>query len=219
MFDLPGLKAVCVFVNSLTNFKIMTNLTKSLAVGLVAIGSVSSIQASPIEFIFSGTASGILDNVPFSSDPFQIDLFGNTSDIGFSFGAGIPAIKGLTGTVAISGVLSDTMTAPLYVFDNQKVNTLGFGVIGSEDWLDLGENPALHTYGLSTSFASLSITANFDPSFDLTTSGGYVFFTSVSDTSFQAITSASVPDGGETLALFGTSLSALACLRRRTRSK
>jgi hypothetical protein len=200
---------------------IMTKFIKHLAVGVVAIGSALSIQADPAEYIFTGTASGSLDGSRFFGDAFQFDFFGDASDSSTAeFGSGVYSINsGLTATVTIFGVGSDTLSSTLlYVFNNQNFSVAGFGTEDAFDFLDIGPNAAFTTYDLTSSLGPIAAPVAFSGDYSLQTAGGSLLLDRVSGTAFQAIVeSQGVPDGGMTMALLGAGFSALVGFGRRFR--
>jgi hypothetical protein len=187
-----------------------------------------TLRASPVEYIFSGDASGSLGSSSFGPSSFQVDIYGDTSDVGI-FTPGIPQITTFSSaTITISGLGTSGLTDPLYVYDNQINFVDGFSVgFGNNtpffpvdpDWLDITGIPGLGSYGLVTNYGPQTGSALFPftagNNFALDTSNGGVTFSSLENPTFQAIVSGQVPDSGATLGLLGLALAGVASLRRK----
>src|SRR5688500_10896077 len=98
----------------------------SLLAGLLLSATAS---AAPITFIFTGTGSGALNEVPFESLDFTITATGDT-DARQTFGQGY-FIDHLTATLDVAGYETQTFTTPTRTFVNNSSNVVGFSHAGS----------------------------------------------------------------------------------------
>ena len=195
----------------------MRNLFTSLAAGLVAFGCLLNLKAEPIEFIYSGDASGYLNGNIFSGVPFDYVLYGDTSNLTYA-APGIPILpisettfnfagEGSGGTIYAGTGISVTE------FDNQNGSFGGWTIQypyfpGAQKEVDLGPSPVFATYNLASSLGPVPVTflnQPFATGDNFYTDSGTISLLEANLTTFQA----TVPDGGITLGFLAASLCAL----------
>jgi hypothetical protein len=120
-----------------------------------------SAHAVPISFTFSGTGYGTIGpgiSYPTFDDVFfTVQIDADTDNIVYAGSPTIPALLNLAGT--ITGAFEDTpktysFVEPLYVFNNQDNQAVGFGNNSQWDLIDLHvQNVGLDVYDLKSSFA------------------------------------------------------------------
>ena len=178
--------------------------------------------AAPVTYIFKGTIAGTLDGVSVQG-ALTLTVTGDTDDVtvqsGNQYRLEVPAN---VPTFDLEGSGSFVITNDSYVFDNQALGVLGFGVLGLPvaccDIIQHRVGDTYENYDLKSSFGPLDAPSN--PSLgdwiDVPTSAGPFTVTRMENNSFQAIV-ASVPEPGA-LALMLLALLPLAMpgvLRRR----
>jgi hypothetical protein len=185
-----------------------------LLVAAVLCGSgLSPAQATPITYTFTGTGSGDLAGNSFFDVFFKVAIPGDTANVETTtYGPDTPTITGLTGTIALTGVGTGTFSNPLYVFNNQTNEAVGFGDFINFDLIDLFvPGKGLATYDLRTSFGPIT---DPNPYFSQFTSVGLSIGTlSFSGVSNATFTAEVVPLPG-TLLLLGSGLTGLLGWRR-----
>ena len=190
---------------------------KLTAAAIAATALILSVaaHASPITLEFTGTGADLtLGSAVYNDVNFSVEMVADTSAIDTTT-PGIPTYDSLTATMTISG--GPTVTIPVYVFNNQDTQAVGFGTLVNYDLFDLADQGVgLNTYGLTTAFGPIS-TSNIealDQWTNVSTSGGNMSVSSVALGTFQAVTSSSVPEPG-TLGLLGLGLAALVLASRK----
>lgn len=144
-------------------------MKQSIAVILTALAlllvHVPKSEATPIDYIFSGTGSGNLICNPcgqtnFADVAVQITVWADTNDITNLSGPNIFTVLAMAATIDIGGVGTATFTEEVGVFSNNNNNVIGLsrfnGNFGQSDLLDLDNS--LLTYDLASDFGPI-----FDP--------------------------------------------------------
>jgi len=167
-----------------------TSLAILLIIVVICIVAVNPAQATPITFSFTGAGSGNLDTTVFTDVAFEVLISADTDDVSYDiYGPDIPIIEDLSGTIDISGVGIGTFVEPLYVFDNQTTNAVGFGNRTEYDLIDLPViSVGLDTYDLTTYFGPITDQDPFFGQFvNVKLSIGALTFTSMSYATFTAV--------------------------------
>jgi hypothetical protein len=177
--------------------------TATLAVSIAA-------HSAPIRLSFIGTGTDLtLGGIAYSGVNFSVSMTADTNEIDTATSS-IPTYDLLTATMSVSG--GPTVTFPVYVFDNQNVQGVGFGSAPLNfDLLDLDDSGVgLNTYGLTTAFGPISTSdlVALSQWSDIPTSGGALTVASVDLGTFEATMGSSVPEPG-TLRLLALGLAAL----------
>jgi hypothetical protein len=194
---------------------LMLSVTLFMLVGLLA----RPAQAQNILYTFSGVGAGDLDGADFGATDFVVSIFADTANIQ-ELNPDVFSIPNLTGTIDITGVGLLTFTQPLYVFNNQPAEVVGFGDAQRADLIDLGLlGVGLDTYQLDTAFGPITDPTPFFSQFvDAGTSGGPLTFTSMRDGTFTAtLVGQAVPEPGTLGLLLTAGLSGSFVARRRSR--
>lgn len=197
--------------------------TKIISALLTAAALTLSIaaHASPITLTFTAKNADLtLGSTAYDGVNFSVSMFADTTDLDTTkFGPSTPSYDNLTATMSISG--GPSVTFPVYVFNNQEVQAVGFGNNATLDLFDLKvPGVGLSSYELTTAFGPIStsdVTALNQWS-DLATSGGSMTVSSVALGSFQAMTGSSVPEPG-TFGLLGIGLLGLLLASRRRENR
>jgi PEP-CTERM motif len=188
-----------------------------LVCSLILIAFTQPADASPITYVFSGTASGTVGNTNFRNALLTVSATGDTSAVtGISGGTFSSNFPGGGVTFSVSGIGSGTFSNSSYVFDDQNDfgGMVGFGVNGITKCCDiigiLGTDfgsTAFATYNLQSPIGPLGfvtdpVVGDWD---NVPTLLGNMTVNSYTNVSFQAgaITNAPEPSS---LLLLGTGL-------------
>ena len=100
----------------------------SLSAALVLLAGVPSLAtAMPITFFFTGTGSGQLNGIAFSSRPFTFELHADTSQLQTDPLHPLTTFFDVSGFVDIGGVGTDTIAPGLRIFNNRENQIAGLG--------------------------------------------------------------------------------------------
>ena len=163
------------------------SLRRLLPVLLVCGLSSMTVHAAPITFSFTGVGSGNLDGAGFTDAAFEVLISADTADVTL-YRPHVLAYDGLSGAIDVSGIGIGIFVEPLYVFDNQTVEGVGFGNWIQGDLISLHiDGVGLDTYDLTTSFGPIT---DLDPFFgqfsNVTLDIGLLTFTDVAEATFTA---------------------------------
>jgi hypothetical protein len=189
----------------------------------LAVLCVARVEATPITFTFEGTATGLLENTPFSAVPFTITANADTSNIVTSAtddGAqgGVFSLDTNSATITIAGIGTLTFDAGTRVFDARDVTVNSQGPLDLLGFARAGFNgivlmdfakPAFATYELSTPLGPLFF-ANVIGLNGIGTTMGTLNFEQVVDVTVTA----TVPEP-VTLALLGLAFAGIGLASRR----
>src|SRR5581483_3899711 len=130
-------------------FRILGLLT--LAVTVV----VSTASASTINYVFTGTVSGVVGSTSFSGASFTLTATADTSSIYSPF-TGAYNVNPSSVLIDIAGIGSMNLLNNSYVFDAQD-GVAGFGVQSIPVCCDIIQiyDPAFQTYDLSTAIGPI----------------------------------------------------------------
>jgi hypothetical protein len=143
-------------------------------------------QANPVTFSFTGEGSGNLDGTVFTNAAFEVLIWGDTYNIEVT--PSFHSISDLSGTIDISGLGVGSFVNPLYVFNNQENQVVGFGNSIQLDLIDLFiSNVGLDTYDLTTSFGPITDPTPYFRQFNsVELDTGFLTFSSMSYATFTA---------------------------------
>jgi hypothetical protein len=154
--------------------------------GVVLFLTTNIVNAEPINYTFTGTASGNVNGAAFSNADVTITAFADTGNVLFD-GYNLYQVIPSSTTVDIAGVGSGTLTGEVVVFNMQAFNYSFAGL--QQDAMDIVtvESLDLETYDLKTSFGPLSPGyLSLYGSLNIPTTMGTVVFNSAGDFVFQA---------------------------------
>lgn len=179
--------------------------------GMVLVGASLPANASPIEFIFTGTGSGSLGGVGFTNAAFVLTEFGDTASIQ-SCGSGCTFIDSISATVSLSGIGNFAFVTGTRTFD--YMGLIGFsraGAGGADLYNVFDVGPA---YDMASSIGPVAGKAEllqWTMETVFTTGGALVFADAVTYGTFQAV--AAVPEP-ETYAMMLAGLGLLGFMAR-----
>ena len=179
---------------------------------LVAAPLITAVPAvaGPMTYKEIVTTSGSLNGAAFTDALTTITAvsFGSITHTSVYFVSAI-------GSFDIAGIGGGSFVSPLQVFNNQATNRAGIGDPSVFRDIFNTENAAFATYDLSTPI-TVSGTTRFNSGFEFATDAGLLIFTAVSNSTFSAEDTQSVPEPS-TWALFLSMLGFFSFLIRRTR--
>jgi PEP-CTERM motif len=164
----------------------------SVGLGIVlAVGLCGSLpgeaKAALINYSFTGTGSGTLDNLGFVDAPFAVSINADTNDVAFQPSLGAFGILNLGGTIDITGVGVATFTLPLFIFGGNGLDAVGFGNLDANGNLIaiFQTGLGLATYDLASNFGPVTGTnANLSQFQNVATDLGTLGFTTMSEVTF-----------------------------------
>jgi hypothetical protein len=176
------------------------------------LGSLSSISASPITFIYSGVGSGTVDSTPFTDAQFAFTSTGDTDDRMGEFD--VSQINHLTSRIEIEGVGTFSVLVSTGTFVNRYFGIVGYGYPYQADLLVGPTHDAFKTWDMLGSIGPIhgvGALVQWD-SAQFETDGGVVDF----DNSPSAVTfEATVVPEPSSVVLAAIGLIGLAALGRR----
>lgn len=186
---------------------------------LVASAGFAAVpaDASPINYIFSGTANGTLNGQAFSG-LLTLTASGDTADV-FSSNAVTLWNDTVNTVIDTPGLGSVTVTNPDYVFVRTDLGRVGYGVQGIPFCCDIisTPDPAFTSYDLVSDILSVVVATNASilDWQDIPTTGGLMTLSSFENFTFQAIVSPTGVPEPVTAGLLIGGLAGLGLLRRR----
>jgi len=179
---------------------------------LASFGLAGPVNADFVTYTFSGTGTGDLGGAAFTNADFRVTITGNTGDISL-LGPGILDIVNLPAVIEVAGLGSLSFANPVYVFNNQTAQVVGFGDYSFGDFQgDFWDQPShlLVTYNLATTFGPITTSAPIFFGIFTDTDRGFLELTQSAGTAatFKAQVAA-VPEPSSAL-LFGLGLACLA---------
>lgn len=130
--------------------RVLSIVLMGAALTALAAGSANAL---PMTYIFTGTASGTLDGVPFTDLQFTFTIRADTDTLGhngllyFNFEQIEPA------TIVLAGHPLATVSDPMYVFGGAPAGAAGFGILNHGDVFLVGGGailPELANYEMDT---------------------------------------------------------------------
>ena len=136
--------------------------------------------AAPETIVFSGNATGTLNGVAFTNEPFQFTFYTDTTAVApgtYCCTDNITTPAGTPATFNISGAGTGTLTDIQCVFVNESEGQMGMWLYDTRDWLDILW--PVGNYGLNTNYGPVTGTT-FTFGGPISTSAGTLVFNSVS---------------------------------------
>lgn len=191
---------------------------KSLVAAVALLGSLAA-HAVPITYTFTGLATGTFTPIggtlsTFTGRALTVTINTDTVNINtIRFGAGIPATQNLVpGSISVASLGSGSFTNPLYVFNNQGTQIVGFGNLANNDLINvINSTVGLNSYNLVTNFGPISGSPFISQFTNVGLSFGTLSLTGLTNPTFQATV---VPEP-ETWALMAAGLAWVAVRARR----
>jgi hypothetical protein len=162
----------------------MNRILSILAVTMLL--STNIVTAEPINYTFTGTATGSVDGAVFSNADVTITASADTENVLFD-GYNVFNVIPSSATINIAGIGSGTLTGEVVVFNQQAFNYSFAGL--QQDNMDVVtvEGLELEIYDLKTSIGPLSPGyLSIYLSLDIPTTMGTVVINSAGDFTFQA---------------------------------
>jgi hypothetical protein len=168
--------------------------------------------AGPMTYKEVVTTSGSLNGASFTNALTTITAvsFGAITHTSVYFVSAI-------GSFDIAGIGGGSFAAPIYVFNNQTTSKAGISDPSTFHDIVNTQNAAFATYDLSTPI-TVSGTTSFNNGFGFATDAGLLMFTSVSNSTFSATDTETVPEPS-TWVLLLSALGIFSLLIRRKRSE
>jgi hypothetical protein len=176
----------------------------------------SIANAVPIDYIFTGTASGNFAGTNFNG-AFRVDLFGDTNDVVTGSPSTVSPTSATVTIGAQNATLANTVVSvntgnlafPRIIFGQSQPSPVFFVAEGAE-------NAAYASYDLTTAFALTAGTPEFISQTFLTSIGDLTF-TGANSVSFEAVISGTPLPGA--LPLFASGLGAFGLIGWRRKRK
>jgi PEP-CTERM motif len=118
--------------------KTLTKILSRSAVAALVIGLASPSLAATITYTLSGNAAATIGNVA-QSGPFVATGIGDTANVGFPFGGGVPTVPLSSFTIAFGSTVY-TATNPIRFFVNNNIGVAGFNDTTTQDVLDFSSS-------------------------------------------------------------------------------
>ena len=170
-------------------------------------------NAEVVTYTETATVDGSLGSSTFTDAALTLTFVSDTSDVN-NEGSGL--FNNTTGSLAIAGVGTATVTDQVQAVDNQNGPLAGFGD-NTENAFILGtRDGAFSTYDLTTSIGPITNSAVFNAGTSFATDEGGFIISRVDggDATFTAVVGAATPEPATTV-LIGIGMVGLAALRRR----
>jgi hypothetical protein len=188
--------------------------------------ALSTAQATPISYTFTGIGAGTADGNAFNGS-FSFVFSADTANIDAS-GAPFYNLSGVSGVFS-SGSFTATLAPTVFIVATADPNFPRINFFNAAVTNGLGMNdPSLASFSLATSFGPLTVNSNSSfPSFLLPTlngggfatiSGGEVSITENTSLTFEATLTAAVPEPS-TWAMMVLGFAGIGCMAYRRKSK